>query len=203
MKAWFSLVAAMLLSACAVSPQSQQTTAAVNWADDVDFDAMRVVYGWADNYKQRCSDNRPLAEIYQAADADDWAKLAEIGQQWLQQCPIDIRIHYMTSMALEQLDEQAASDDHYRWFDGLMQSLVSSGDGATPQTAYVTVSVQEEYDAMYFFQVRPTSQRLINDPLCDEIHVVDSNGEQAVLYFTPSAHFYRLRQAKNANKNGG
>ncbi|MCH1919589.1 DUF4919 domain-containing protein [Shewanella sp. A3A] len=196
MKALFCLVATMLLTAC-VSSAHPPAHAAVDWADEnVNFDAMRTTIGWADDDQQRCHDGRPLAEIYQAADANNWAELAKIGQQWLQQCPIDIRINYMTSMALEQLGEQAASDDHYRWFDGLMQSLVSSGDGTTPATAYVTVSVQEEYDAMYFFQVRPTSQRLINNPLCDEVHVVDSAGEQAVLYFNPAAHFNRLKQQR-------
>lgn len=196
MKAMLCLVVAMLLTACA-SSSHVPAHAAVDWADEsVDFDAMRTQVGWADDYQQRCRDDRPLAQIYQAADANDWATLAQIGQRWLQQCPIDIRINYMTSMALEQLGEQAASDDHYRWFDGLMQSLVSSGDGTSPATAYVTVSVQEEYDAMYFFQVRPTSQRLISNPLCDEIHVVDGDGEQAVLYFNPAAHFNRLKQKR-------
>ncbi|QSX33533.1 DUF4919 domain-containing protein [Shewanella avicenniae] len=191
MKSLLMLVTIMLLTACTgiTHSPSQQ---AVNWADDVSFDAMRITVGWADDYQQRCHDQRPLGKIYDLADAGDWQQLASVGEQWLQQCPIDIRIHYMTSMALEQINDQAGADDHYRWFEGLMQSLVASGDGSTPQTAYVTVSVQEEYDAMYFFQVRPTQQRLIRDPLCDEVQVVDSKGDEMVLYFNPSAHFNRL-----------
>ncbi|KFZ36639.1 hypothetical protein HR45_15190 [Shewanella mangrovi] len=195
MKSLLILVMGLLLSACS-SLSNPAPTSKINWADDVDFDAMRMMVGWADNYQQRCRDGRPLEKIYDLADAGDWQQLATIGEQWLQQCPIDIRIHYMTSMAIEQIGAQDSSDDHYRWFDGLMESLVSSGDGTSPKTAYVTISVQEEYDAMYFFQVRPTAQRLFGEPLCDEIQVVDSNGDKMVLYFNPAAHFSRLAKKR-------
>ena len=185
MKLLLSLIAALFVTACASHSQPSKP---VNWAEDVDFAALRVAVGWADDYQQRCRTDRPLAKIYDAADADNWQQLANVGQQWLQRCPIDIRVHYMTSMALEKIGQQGASDDHYRWFTGLMGSIIESGNGATPQTAYMTISEQEEYDAMYFLQVRPTSQRLITEPLCNEVHVVDRQGNESVLYFNSTSN---------------
>lgn len=184
MKLQLSLIAAVFVTACASQPQPSKP---VNWADDVDYAALRMSVGWADDYQQRCRTDRPLAKIYDAADAGNWQQLANVGQDWLQRCPIDIRVHYMTSMALEKIGQQGASDDHYRWFTNLMGSIIASGDGETPQTAFMTISEQEEYDAMYFLQVRPTSQRLITEPLCNEVHVVDRQGNASVLYFNSTS----------------
>lgn len=74
-----------------------------------------------------------------------------------------------------------------------MESILSSGDGKTPETAYVTVSVSEEYDVLFLFGLEPTGQVLIpGEVLVDELTATNEQGEEFTIYFNPAAHFFRL-----------
>jgi hypothetical protein len=131
-------------------------------------------------------------------NAENWNEAAAIGQTWLAQCPVDMRAHYYTAIALEETGNEVEAGHHLRWAKGLMDSLVASGDGKSPKTAYETISVAEEYDALYFFGLEKKSQALVSGPImCDLITATNEGGEEVSVYFNPAAHFVRLTKLLN------
>ena len=82
---------------------------------------------------------------------------------------------------------------HAKWVDGLMRSVMASGSGKSADDPFVTISVTEEYDLLFMFELTPTNQALMDtDPPVDRFDVVTRGGDKTTVYFYPKAHFERL-----------
>ena len=75
----------------------------------------------------------------------------------------------------------------------LTQSILDSGDGKTPETPYVTISVLEEDAALARLGLEKRSQALVSSPaMLDLVTAADQTGNITSIYFNPSWHFIRL-----------
>ena len=184
----------LLLTLCASSAYAQSVTER-DWQDYPDFSALRNDIGWSDDFTARCDGNRPNVEIVDFINSESWPEAIELGLSWLERCPIDIRIHYFVAISMSGSGSEEGAETHFRWFEGLMNSIVASGDGETPETPYVTISVAEEYDALYFFGLEVTDQSLVEgDVLLDAFTAKNDDGAEFTIYFSPAAHFARLER---------
>lgn len=184
---------ALVLSLGACSTSSDKPPNSYDWTETPDYYQMRQKIGWDENFFSICQKDRPLKAMTGAMNDKQWEKAADQGLNWLNRCPIDMRAHYYTGIALSELGREQEAKDHFRWTKGLMDSLVASGDGKTPETAYVTISVAEEYDVIYFFGLKLKSQSLVSSSvMCDLLTVENDKGEEISIYFNPAAHFARL-----------
>jgi len=166
-----------------------------DWSQYPDFDELRQEIGWSDDFSKRCEFNRPLREMQEKLTTEDWQGAAELGAPWLQSCPIDIGIHFYMGVALSESGQEASGEHHLQWMKGLMDSIVASGDGETPQTPFVVISVNEEYDYLNMVGLRPTNQSLVQGKtLVDAMTAVNREGREFTVYFSPGAHFARLEK---------
>jgi len=74
---------------------------------------------------------------------------------------------------------------------------LATGDGKTPQTAYVTISIPEERAILNFLRLTMVSQALVNDHYRDRFETVSQEGIKQVIYFFPEAHYARLAKKLN------
>lgn len=204
MKHIFLLVSLLTLlpgySMADVQPEKMKSKT-YDWSANPDYAALRKEYGWSSTFYDRCESDRPLKVIVETLNSAKWQEAVQLGRSWLSHCPVDMRIHFYTGIALSKSGDEASAKDHYRWARGLMDSLVASGDGKTPETAYETISVSEEYDALYFFGLRHKKQALIQGKvLCDLITASNKDGKEFSIYFNPAAHFERLSKMLERKK---
>ena len=94
-------------------------------------------------------------------------------------------------MSLTQLGREREADDQKRWFHGLVDSILDSGDGKTKETAFVVISVPEEYSFLRAFGLAVKEQALVDDRI-DALLVADGSGKTTTVYFDPAAQFRRL-----------
>ena len=113
---------------------------------------------------------------------------------------MDLDGQFLRAIALKETGRQEESDLHLAWYKGLAESVLSSGDGRTPQSAWVVISVYEEYAVLRGLRVKPVSQQLLDGNI-DAVEVERRDGQRLTLYFDPKAHFRRLaRQQQKANE---
>lgn len=178
------------LIGCSTTPEEPSGS---DWSRTPDYGELRHSLGWSDDFIAKCEVNQPLREMVERMNADEWTAAAAIGSSWLDQCPVDMRAHFYTGIALAESGHEADAEHHFRWVDGLLDSIVSSGDGKSPETAYQTISISEGYDVLYFFGLRPKNQALVSSPvLVDQITATNEEGEEFSIFFNPAAHFDRL-----------
>ena len=138
MGALAAVAAALVVGAAEAPPEPQ------DWQIlPTDFTAYRMEVGWAEGFRTRCELERPLHTLMNLIGEARWTEAVETGRTWLDRCPVDIRFHHATSFVLAKLDRPEESDLHSQWAKGLMDSVGSSGDGQTPDTAYITISIAE------------------------------------------------------------
>jgi len=169
------------------------THALRNWESYPDFTTFRTEAGRNENFTSVCETGRPTREMVSFMNDKKWSDAVAIGLSWLESCPVDIRIHYYTAISLDELGREPESEVHFRWVDGLLESILVTGDGETEATAYVTISVTEEYDVLYLANLKPTNQALLQGKtLLDVFTAENEEGKEYTIYFNPVAHFNRL-----------
>jgi hypothetical protein len=83
---------------------------------------------------------------------------------------------------------------------GLMDSILASGNGATAQTAFVVIAVDEEYSAIAKLSLKSGRQRLLKNDghRFDVLDVTDKDGRTSTLYFNIDRLFaWYTRQDKS------
>lgn len=164
-----------------------------DWTETPDYGQLRQTMGWAEDFYDKCETDRPTREMVEDMNSEKWEAAAFIGARWLSQCPVDMRVHYYTGIALSESGRESEAEHHFRWFQGLMESVIESGDGRSPETAFETISIGEGYDLLYFSGLRRVRQALVREPvLVDLITATNEDGEEFSIYLNPAAHFYRL-----------
>jgi hypothetical protein len=162
-----------------------------SWSDQVNFGDLREQYGERGDFSQICEADRPLREWFELADEGKWERVLAVAQPWLDHCRVDIDAHFISAVALSELKRNIEFQQHIYWFRGLVDSVLESGDGRTPETAYVVISVPEEYAVLRALRIQPTGQQMLLHGGIDAISVEDESGRSTV-YFNPAAHFRRL-----------
>ena len=129
----------------------------------VDFTELRNSFGERDDFSEICEDNRPKAEAAGLLNNGEWQAVRNLLGPWLKDCPVDSRAHLYSGAAAIELGDLSAADHHKYWFRGLIDSILSSGDGKSPETAYITISVGEEYDLLSALGLMRKDQTLLLD----------------------------------------
>jgi hypothetical protein len=137
-----------------------------------------------------CQRNQPLREAFEALDAREWQRILQIVDPWLAQCLVDIDFHLLRAIALGELGRISESQQQLRWRDGLVDSVLRTGDGKTPETAWVVISVGEEHSILRALGMQLRSQALTRERL-DRIEA-ERDGEIHTLYFNPELPFRRF-----------
>ncbi len=159
--------------------------------EPVDIPQLRARYREGSELRERCESERPLERAFALLDAGQYSALQALGATWLELCPIDIDFHRLQARALFVLGRKPESDEHMRWYRELVADALASGDGASPESAYIVVSKPEELALMRALDLTPLRQIWVKDGL-HGFEVSNATGQISTLYFNPSTRMSRL-----------
>jgi hypothetical protein len=98
----------------------------------------------------------------------------------------------------KELGDALNSEYHYNIYDGLLNSIYNSGDGISPETAYIVITTKEEYDFLAWFGLQCDGQSLLNSDgySFDMMEVTDpETKENFEIYFNIELAFDILRRS--------
>jgi hypothetical protein len=145
------------------------------------------------DFDERCELNRPGDQFMEHINSKDYLGAARITEEWLVNCPVDASIHMWSAAAYHEGGDQANADVHRRWFEGLTDSALRSGDGKSSGSAIVTISIKEEYAVLSRLGLEAEGQSLVQGPpVLDLLQTRDKQGNKGHLFFNPHWHFIRL-----------
>jgi hypothetical protein len=156
-----------------------------------DFIRLRTEYGEKEDFFALCEDDRPLRAMGEAFNAERWQAALDVALPWLAHCPVDIDARMVAAVALLELGRPQEADLHKRWYHGLVDSVLASGDGKSVETAFVVISVPEEYAMLRALGLRFAGEQALLGDGIDALGIEGESGKSTV-YFDPAAHFRRL-----------
>ena len=88
-------------------------------------------------------------------------------------------------MAQRELEDPAKAEFHRTVFRGLIDSIRNTGDGKSPEKAWVIISVHEEYVVLRAMGLKPSGQSLMMDKghAYDVMKAKDEDGKEETFYF--------------------
>lgn len=102
---------------------------------------------------------------------------------WLDKCPVDAKVHLMLANLLIRTGDYQGGVYHRSMFYGLLWSILASGDGKTPQTAFHVIATDEEYTVLNFMGAKLKKQSLQGE---NDVMEVEIDGKASVMYFDVS-----------------
>lgn len=195
----FSVIAVIVMTV-AVAHAAQKSTDANSGAPDyyslvkklksndtnIDYAALRIAYTKTKDYMPYGGDSSAKDAAMDALNKKNYAEALKQAETALAKNYVDMDTHFVCFVAHRELGNAEKSAFHKAVFKGLVQSISASGDGATPETAIVVISVPEEY--VFFrakgFKPDKQSEISVNGHDYDKMEVVSQDtGEKKVLYF--------------------
>ena len=154
---------------------------------DATVDLRRLRHLWAglpgyDPYAEGANREATIAAV-RRDDAKEALRLARLD---LDADYLDIDAHMNAMVASKTTGDEKAFEHHRAIVVGILKSITEFGDGATPATAYVVVTVREEYAVLKAFGLTMKAQELLTGPehSFDVLTVVDpETKKESVIYF--------------------
>jgi hypothetical protein len=151
-----------------------------------DFLKLRMAFTKTADYKPYGSDPKAYDKLTEAFEKKEDASAVKLAEALLAKRYVDMKAHFILYRAHTRLGHTKQAKFHRYVFDGLIKSVLKSGDGKKPATAFVVISTDEEYVVLGVLGIRKTSQALVDEKgkKFDRINGIDSESKNAVsLYF--------------------
>ena len=161
-------------------------------AKSADFRALRLAYVDSKTRKNAKDLDPQKKEMKVAIQNRDFAKAISKADEILKSKFVDMDAHYAKYVAYREQGQPDQAEIEKTILQGLLQSITSSGDGKTPETAWQVIEVHEEYVVLQFSGLTPTGQALVekNGHSYDKMTAVNSKtNEEVTLYFNVDIPF--------------
>ncbi len=130
-------------------------------------DYIIIYYGQAfrENYKPNAKhDSVRVLNTYlnNRIDSIDFHRVLCYTNQILTDFPFNIEQIYITGIAYDKLGIKDSSIIWFNKYDKLIRTIMASGDGKTPKTAFIVTKITDEYSILNALGLQFTGQALIN-----------------------------------------
>jgi hypothetical protein len=128
----------------------------------VNFKELRIAYAGTGNYNPYNSDKNK-DKMFSAYNSKKYDEVIKYGEMVLNKNYVDIDAHFLCSESYKKLNNNEKSEYHNFVTDGLINSILSSGDGKTPKTAFQVINLTEEEIILALIGLKQENQELIED----------------------------------------
>jgi uncharacterized protein DUF4919 len=161
----------LFLSSTALSSQQEQPKqseyasllAQIQGGDlSIDFQRLRFSYMESPERHKAKDTSDEEKTMWQALNKKDFKTAVNKADVVLANEFVNLDAHFVEFRAYEGLQDAAKSDFHKSVFSGLLKSITASGDGKSPETAYVVISTREEYVVLGVLGLQPGKQSVMH-----------------------------------------
>jgi len=130
--------------------------------EQADFHSLRMAYTQSDEYHPYAPDAEHLNALQQALNEGDFAAALTAAQGLLEDCYLDIEAHMAADYIYTNLEDYPRATYHRTFARGILNAIMGTGDGRSPETALIVIDIREEYTLCRILNMRPSGQRLIH-----------------------------------------
>jgi hypothetical protein len=132
---------------------------------DLTIDFKQLRFSWIDSpERHKAKDtNEEKEKMFVALNSKDFKNVIKNGDVVLEQEFVDMDTHFAEFIAYRELQDKPKADFHQAVFAALLRSITDNGDGKSTKTAYVVISVHEEYVVLRTMGLQPGKQSVANE----------------------------------------
>jgi hypothetical protein len=163
---------------------------------DIDYTRLRLSYMDSPEYKAAKDVSKSEDAMTDALNKKDYPAALKDAETVLESNYVNIDAHYVALVANREMGATDKAAFHRTVFRGLIDSIRNSGDGKSMETAWVVITVHEEYVMLRVLGFRPSGQSLVNQNghAYDVMKVKNAeDGTEQTFYFNvdiPFKHYF-------------
>ncbi|MEO8648747.1 MAG: DUF4919 domain-containing protein [Acidobacteriota bacterium] len=181
----FLVIAATAQPAAQAPDYESLLTKAKRGEKGLDYAALRIAYAATSDFNP-VVDAKVRVEMYKLIKEKKFKEAIKLAEAVHKTNFVDISSHMVLALAYAELKDQPKADFHKNTYLGLVNSIINSGDGETAKTAYIVISVPEEYAILDAFEYKRGTQEVVteNGHKYDVLTVTDTKTNSPVkMYF--------------------
>jgi hypothetical protein len=121
---------------------------------------------------------------------EDFSAILNLSMEILQWHPFSLRYLLTSAVACSQLGYADEAGGYYHQYNQVLSAILSTGDGATEQSAWSVILVSDEYELTGALGFQVTGQqKFLNQSLCDFLYVKPNEYTIEGFYFDISRPF--------------
>ena len=129
-------------------------------------------------------------------EAGKYAEAGVLGSNYLEKNPSEMPICHYTGQAFLKAGDHLKAEEYFHKYKGFVASILATGDGKSPESAYIVISTREEYTLMEYLGLRVSQQVLTeqNGHYFDVLTGITTSGEEIQVYFNIDKPFSSLKK---------
>lgn len=161
-------------------------TEALSDPERADFKALRSCYAESFLYLPYGRDQGDIEGLHRKMAEEDWDDAIELVEELLGSDPLSISLRFAYAHILEEVGEDIEAGLHRAFGNGMLRSVMKSGDGRSPETALHVLDSREMYLVLEVMGLRPLRSQLWQKG-SEWIDAVEVQGTEArTIYFNVS-----------------
>lgn len=152
---------------------------------NIDYARLRLSYVESPERKAAKDTSAEEKAMSEALQAKEFAAALKSAETVLDSEYVNLDAHFVAYVAEREMGDSAKAEFHRAVFRGLIDSIRNSGDGKSPEKAWVIISVHEEYVVLRAMGLRPSGQSLVEKDghAYDVMKAKDADGKEQTFYF--------------------
>ena len=130
---------------------------------EIDFTELRMAYAESPDYDPYDVEPDARESMLAALSERKYSEALEDAEEILNKKFVDITAHLVCSIAYRELKNEQRAGYHRQIKEGLVRSILQSGDGKNLETAMIVISTDEEYVILDVLGLRPAGQALLHN----------------------------------------
>lgn len=186
------LAAILCISALPLVSRAKETSEYANLLSalkagntNIDYGRLRMSYVESPERKKAKDTSADEKAMSQALQDRDFPSALKQADAVLENEYVNLDAHFVAYIANREMGDSVKAEFHKAVFRGLIDSIRNSGDGKSPEKAWVIISVHEEYVMLRVMGLRPSGQSLVMDKghAYDVMKAKDEDGKEETFYF--------------------
>lgn len=160
---------------------------------EADYTALRLTHAKSSAYDPY-GDDDGLMKLRDLINAKEFEVATEVAKTQYRRLFHDPLFHYYAFIVWTEVEDEEMADIHSFYYTKLIKSVMSSGDGKSPKTAYHVINISEEYRVLEYLEMEIVEQNLVEDSghSFDKITAKDADGKTKEFYFNIDLPFSKL-----------
>jgi len=163
----------------------------------IDFATLRLAYTETEDYNPYGQDDPIRSAMFAALKEKRNEDAITEAKKILNKNFVDLDSHYVCKVAYKRMNNNERYEFHDYVLQGLLSSILNSGDGKSPESALVVITTAEEYTVLGITGLRSKKQSLIhkNGRHYDRMEVMDpKTGDHFEIFFNIDIPFKWLNK---------
>lgn len=152
--------------------------------ESADFKHLRRVYANSLAYIPYGRDQEEIEELHQRMAAERWQEALDLVEVLIEDDPLSIPLRFAYAHILEADNDEFEAGTQRAFANGLLRSILSSGDGRSPDGAIHVLDTREMYLVLDVLHLRCQRTQLtqVGNDWIDRVEAIGGEGRREVFF---------------------